>query len=164
MPVVPSRAVSEFDPFDPVTGGVAVPGGVAVTAGVGDDSGFMSERTPNTPSTSASPEADSPRLRLAGTNAGPVTDEERRLLDLRAGLVRARGLQTADAAMIRERLERAGRKDPIEVATGTDAFTRTSADLDAMLARIDARLAELDAVRGAAIEIDPNASDLLKRP
>ncbi len=154
MPAVPSRDLNRVDTFSE---------GVAVPVGVGDNPGFMSERTPSTPSSSAGPDVDSPRLRLAGTNAGPVTEEERQLLDLRAGLVRARALQGADAAAIRERLERAGRKDPIQVATGVDAFAHASADLESMLARIDARLAAIDSARGVSIEIDPNAADLLRR-
>lgn len=124
----------------------------------------MSERTPSTPSSSVATGEDSPRLRLAGTNAGPVTEEERQLLELRARLVRVRALQGADAVLIRDRLERAGRKDPIEIATGADAFSKASSDLDAMLATIDARLSELDAERSAAtIETDPQASSLLRR-
>ncbi len=156
MPAVPSRDRARIDPSIE---------GVAVGVGVGDDSGFMSERTPPKPTAPATAEADSPRLRLAGTNAGPVTTEERDLLQLRARLMRARALHGVDAAAIRGRLERAGRKDPIEVATGSDAFERTSSDLDAMLRMIDARLAEIDSARGAAVvEVDPQAADLLRRP
>ncbi len=155
MPAVPSREVTRVEPLAE---------GVAVAVGVGENAGFMSERTPSTPSSSATTDMDSPRLRLAGTNAGPVTEEERQLLDLRARLVRARALQGVDAEAIRERLDRAGRKDPIQVATGVDAFTRASADLDAMLTRIDARLLEIDAARGMSIEIDPQAAGLLRRP
>ncbi len=137
--------------------------GVVATAGVGDDVGFMSERTPSTPTPPAATDPDSPRLRLAGTNAGPVTSEERDLLDLRAMLVRTRAVQGGDATVIRERLDRAGRKDAIEVATGTDAFARAASELDSMLARIDARLAEIDGARGVSIEIDPQAADLIRR-
>ncbi len=155
MPVVSSLDLIRVDPFAE---------GVAVVGGVGENAGSMSERTPSTPSSPPTAEEDSPKLRLAGTNAGPVTEEERQLLDLRARLVRARALQAVDAAAIRERLDRAGRKDPIQVAMGVDAFTRTSADLDAMLTRIDVRLAEIDAARGVTIEIDPQATGLLRRP
>ncbi|MFM1833135.1 MAG: hypothetical protein RLZZ461_1451, partial [Planctomycetota bacterium] len=95
MPAVPSREVTRVEPLAE---------GVAVAVGVGENAGFMSERTPSTPSSSATTDADSPRLRLAGTNAGPVTEEERQLLDLRARLVRARALQGVDAEAIRERL------------------------------------------------------------
>ncbi len=154
MAVVPSRDLTRVDPFAE---------GVAVAVGVRENAGLMSERTPSSPSTQAASGVDSPRLRLAGTTAGPVTEEERQLLDLRARLVRARTQQGVDAEAIRERLDRAGRKDPIQVATGVDAFTRASSDLDAMLTRIDARLAEIDAARGVSIEIDPQVTGLLRR-
>ncbi len=132
-------------------------------ADVGDDSAFMSERTTSTPASPVGSEAESPRLRLAGTNAGPMTEEEQKLLHLRAGLVRACALHGADAASIRERLDRLGRKDPIEVATGTDAFSRAAAAMESMLSRIDARLAEIDAARSVTIEIDAKVSDLIRR-
>jgi hypothetical protein len=155
MSGVPSREVTRVEPLAE---------GVAVAVGVGENAGLMSERTPSTPSTQDTSSVNTPRLRLAGTNAGPVTEEERQLLNLRARLVRVRALQGVDAEAIRERLDRAGRKDPIQVATGVDAFTRAAADLDSMLTRIDARLAEIDAVRGVSIEIDAQATGLLRRP
>jgi transposase len=105
----------------------------------------------------------SPRLRLSGTNAGPVTQEEQQLLELRAGLVRARALQGTEAAMIRERLVRAGRKDPIGLIRGNDAFDRMTGEIDTLLARIDSRLAEIDASRVGVIDVDPNVADLLRR-
>jgi hypothetical protein len=126
----------------------------------------MSERTPSTPATSTdSIGAESPRLRLAGTNAGPVTKEERELLELRAGLVRALALHGADAAVIRERMGRAGRKDAIGLITGVDAFDRASSEIETMLSVIDARLAAIDSARGGVdIEVDPRAAALLRRP
>lgn len=123
----------------------------------------MSERTPSPPApTGGGSTSEAPRLRLAGTTAGPVTDEERRLLELRAEVVLACGRDGTDAGIVRERLGRAGRRDPIEVVRGDDVFTRTAAELASMLAMIDARLAEIDA-RRPQIETDAAAADLLNR-
>lgn len=136
---------------------------VAVGEVAGDDVPFMSERTPTTPASKVGDAAtEAPRLRLAGTNAGPVTDEERRLLELRVQVVRARGAHGTEAGVIRDRLGRTGRRDPMATVRGDDVFDRTAAELDSMLASIDARLAQLDAGR-PRVEIDPAAAELLRR-
>lgn len=107
-------------------------------------------------------ETTSPRLRLAGTQAGPLTPQVRMLLELRTELMRALAVQEEEADLIRARLERNGRADPIAVVTGTDAFTRSDRSIRRALSEIDGRLARLDG-RAAVVEIDPGARDLLDR-
>ena len=147
---------------------------VAEAVPASDDAAFMAERTPSNPSTAspadgrrggdrkASP-VDPPQLRLAGTTAGPVTPEERDLLELRAQVVLATGRHGIEAGIVRDKLGRAGREDPMSVARGCDLFERNAEDLARFLATIDARLAEIDAKR-PSIEVDANAGDLVRRP
>lgn len=112
-------------------------------------------------------EADptTPRLRLAGTSAGPVGAEEAALLDLRAALVRTVSANRQDADLIRTRLERAARVDPIREVTGRDAFDANQRDAMVMIEAVDARLDALDAGRSAkaSIETTPAANELLRR-
>ena len=104
----------------------------------------------------------SPRLRLAGTPAGPLTPQVRMLLELRSELTRALAVQEQEAGLIRARLDRNGRPDPIAVVTGTDAFTRSDRSMRQAVAEIDARLAHLDH-RTAVVEIEPGVGELLDR-
>ena len=60
---------------------------------------------------------------LAGTTAGPVSDAEQSLLDLRQ-LISAPSHVQRDAGVIRGRLERSGRQDPVALTTGQDVFAR----------------------------------------
>ena len=146
---------------------------VAEAESTGDDAPSMAERTPSTPSNPSRPDgegteasaspAKSPRLRLAGTTAGPVTPEERSLLELRAQVVRAAGRHGIEAEVVREKLGRAGRQDPMSVVRGSDLFDRNAEDLGELLSKIDACLAEIDSKR-PAIEIEGNAADLIRRP
>ena len=128
---------------------------------------------PNITQSSASPspglsethrvdDPDTPRLRLAGTDAGPLTDEVRRLLELRAQVLRMQVQHLADADLIRVRLARGGRQDPIAVVTGDDAFARTERELARSLAGIDEHLAR--SRPRPTVEIETSATDLLRRP
>ena len=107
-----------------------------------------------------------PRLRLIGTSAGPVSTAEAALLELRATLVRTFSANQRDADLVRSRLERACRVDPIKEVTGRDAFEVNQRGTMAMLEEVDARLNALDADRGPSsiIETMPAANDLLRRP
>jgi hypothetical protein len=107
-----------------------------------------------------------PRLRLTGTSAGPVSAAEAALLELRATLVRTVSANQRDADLVRARLERACRVDPIKEVTGRDAFEVNQCGTMAMLEAVDARLNALDADRGSSsiIETMPAANDLLRRP
>ncbi|RPG05124.1 MAG: hypothetical protein CBC32_013385 [Proteobacteria bacterium TMED72] len=127
----------------------------------------MTDVTTNapTPVSAAGPGQESPNLRLAGTSAGPVTEEEAGLLGLRASLVRTLASNQQDATEIRERLERAGRRDAIREVTGLDAFDRSARVAMDLLSRVDARLDEIDVRRKAGrIEVDANAESLIRRP
>ena len=104
----------------------------------------------------------SPRLRLAGTEAGPLTPRVRMLLELRSELTKALAIHEQEAGLIRARLERNGRADPIAVVTGDDAFTRSDRSMRRALADIDARLAQLDG-RVCSVEIEPGIRDFLDR-
>lgn len=146
---------------------------VAEAVPASDDAASMAERTPSNPSTASPADGrggdrkpstvDPPQLRLAGTTAGPVTPEERDLLELRAQVVLATGRHGIEAGIVRDKLGRAGREDPMSVARGSDLFDRNAEDLARFLATIDARLAEIDAKR-PSIEVDANAGDLVRRP
>ncbi len=104
----------------------------------------------------------SPRLRLAGTQAGPLTPRVRMLLELRSELTRALAVQEQEAGLIRNRLDRNGRADPIVVVTGEDAFARSDRSMRRALAEIDARLAQLDG-RVCSVEIEPGIGGFLDR-
>tara|TARA_B100001059_G_C17463556_1_gene393380 strand:- start:35 stop:418 length:384 start_codon:yes stop_codon:yes gene_type:complete len=105
-----------------------------------------------------------PRLRLSGTSAGPVSAPEAALLELRATLVRTISANQRDAGLIRGRLERASRMDPIKEVTGRDTFDASHRGTMDMLEAVDARLDALDAERkSATIETTPTANDLLRR-
>ena len=84
------------------------------------------------------------------------------LLELRSELTRALAVQEQEAGLIRARLDRNGRPDPIAVVTGTDAFTRSDRSMRQAVAEIDARLAHLDH-RTAVVEIEPGVGELLDR-
>ena len=104
---------------------------------------------------------DSPRLRLAGTDAGPLTIEVRRLLALRSQVLRMQAQHVADADLIRTRLARNGRQDPIGVVTGDDAFARTEWEIARSLADIDQHLARSRPL--ATVQIETSSTDLLRR-
>ncbi len=126
----------------------------------------MNDAPPSYGSVPSGSEADlkAPCLRLAGTSAGPVSAEEAALLELRATLVKAVSANRQDADLIRGRLERASRVDPIREVTGRDAFDANQRDAMVMLEAVDARLDALDADRASvAIETSPVANDLLRR-
>ncbi|MAD78341.1 MAG: hypothetical protein CMJ51_03100 [Planctomycetaceae bacterium] len=108
-----------------------------------------------------SEDPDSPRLRLAGTDAGPLTDEVRHLLELRAHVLRLQARHLEDADLIRNRLARGRRQDPIELVTGDDAFARTTQAISRTLADIDEHLAR--SRPGFTVEIETSATDLLRR-
>ena len=106
-----------------------------------------------------------PSLRLAGTNAGPVTEEEAGLLGLRSKLVRTLAANQQDAIGIRARLKRAGRRDAIRAVTGQDAFDRSAQVTMGLLGKVDARLDEIDARRNAArIDVEAGVEMLIRRP
>ena len=87
------------------------------------------------------------------------------LLELRASLVRTVSANQRDAELIRARLERASRIDPIREVTGRDAFEANQRGTMAMLEAVDQRLDALDAGRASTlIETTPAANDLLRRP
>lgn len=133
----------------------------------GEDSARMTDAPPSLGPARNGSEADpvTPRLRLTGTSAGPVSSEEAALLELRASLVRTVSANQRDADLIRARLERASRIDPIREVTGRDAFDANQRGTMAMLEAVDRRLDALDAGRASAlIETTPAANDLLRRP
>jgi hypothetical protein len=133
----------------------------------GDNFSQMTDATINsqTPVTDGSPDETLPSLRLAGTTAGPVTEEEADLLGLRAKLVKTLATNQQEAIGIRARLERAGRQDAIRAVTGRDAFDRSSQATMDLLGTVDARLGEIDSRRNATrIEIDAEVETLIQRP
>jgi hypothetical protein len=133
----------------------------------GDNCGQMTDATTNSPPPviDDSPDETLPSLRLAGTTAGPVTEEEADLLGLRAKLVRTLATNQQEAIGIRARLERAGRQDAIRAVTGRDAFDRSSQATMDLLETVDARLNEIDSRRNASrIEIDGEVETLIRRP
>ena len=107
--------------------------------------------------------ADGPQLRLAGTNAGPLTPNIQRLLDFRTELVAARALILEDAGFIRRRLERSGRRDAISCITGEDAFDGVATQIDHEIARLDLELSRLDettvSIETRAIDVGQLRSD-----
>lgn len=141
---------------------------LATSSCSGDDSAPMSDVPSSLGSAPSGSETDPtvPRLRLTGTAAGPVSPEEAALLELRATLVKAVSANRQDADLIRARLERTSRIDPIREVTGSDAFEANRRDTMAMLEAVDARLDVLDANRGSTtlIETTPAANELLRRP
>jgi hypothetical protein len=141
---------------------------LASVAASGENSPQMTDGTTTNsppPIAAAEPGQEPPSLRLAGTSAGPVTEEEAGLLGLRASLVRTLAANQQDATEIRDRLERAGRRDAIREVTGHDAFDRSTRVAMDLLNRVDARLEEIDVQRKAArIEVDADAEALIRRP
>ena len=143
-----ASSVSDF-------GGLAESDRIAENLGMADHS--LSEQV--------TPEAEegskTPRLRLAGTTAGPLSQTEQALLDLRQALIHASGHLQRDAVLIRGRLERSGRIDPIESTTGGDVFERSQVELGKMLAAVER---QLEAESGPRIEVVPGVESLLRRP
>ena len=149
------------------SGGAEGSASLASTDGSGDNRQSMTDATTNAPPpVSGVPlEAGLPSLRLAGTTAGPVTEEESGLLEVRAKLVKTLAANQQDAIGIRAKLERAGRCDAIRAVTGYDAFDRSSQVGIELLGKIDDRLAEIDARRNAGrIEVDAQVETLIQRP
>lgn len=141
-------------------------GSLASSSACGEDSAPMSDAPSSLDSARDGAETDpaTPRLRLAGTSAGPVSAPEAALLELRATLVRTISANQRDAGLIRGRLERASRMDPIKEVTGRDTFDVSHRGTMDMLEAVDARLDALDAERkSATIETTPTANDLLRR-
>ena len=89
-------------------------------------------------------DADGPRLRLAGTHAGPLNPTVERLLEFRSELLAARALILEDAGFIRRRLERSGRVDAMSRITGEDAFDGVATRIDHEISRLDLELARLE--------------------
>ena len=159
MPLVSvNRESGRFGRFRPL----------ATSSPSGEDPAPMSDAPSSLHPARDGAETDSvtPRLRLAGTSAGPVSAAEAALLELRATLVRTVSANQRDADLVRTRLERACRVDPIKEVTGRDAFETNRHDTMAMLKAVDARLNALDADRASSgiIETTPAANDLLRRP
>ena len=149
------------------SGGVGGSASLASSGGSGENLQRMTDATTNAPPpVSGAPlDAGLPSLRLAGTTAGPVTEEESGLLEVRAKLVKTLAANQQDAIGIRAKLERAGRCDAIRAVTGHDAFDQSSQVAIELLGKIDGRLVEIDARRLAArIEIEADAESLIQRP
>ena len=105
---------------------------------------------------------DGPRLRLAGTSAGPLTPTIQRLLEFRNELLSAKAVILEDAGFIRRRLERSGRRDAITCITGEDAFDGVATRIDHEISRVDLELARLDE-KAVSIETEPVSLGRLRR-
>ena len=145
----------------PDTEAVPQTAGLADSTRIRDDPAQMEDHSLN--DRLADP-VSGPRLRLAGTTAGPVSDAERALLDLRQALIQASSHVQRDAGVIRGRLERSGRQDPVALTTGQDVFARTQVDLGRLLAAVEDRLeAVSEPDDQSRIEVVPGVQALLRR-
>lgn len=136
-------------------------GGLAESERIAENSEMADHSLSEQMTSETEKEPQTPQLRLAGTTAGPVSRTEQALLDLRQTLIHASGRLQRDAVLIRGRLERSGRTDPIESTTGGDAFERCQVELGRMLAAVEQRL---EAEAGPRIEVAPGVESLLRRP
>ncbi|MCH2162738.1 MAG: hypothetical protein MK085_12810 [Phycisphaerales bacterium] len=101
-------------------------------------------RSTPTPTPSASTATEEhPQLRLAGTPAGEPTAHEREVLALRQEMVFALGSLQRDARMIFDRLERAGRVDPIREVTGSGALEVAAENAEELIRTVDELLLEV---------------------
>ncbi|MFB0986808.1 MAG: hypothetical protein QMB94_10960 [Phycisphaerales bacterium] len=149
------------------SGGAGGSVSLASIDGSGENLKSMSDATTNAPPPVSGVQLDEglPSLRLAGTTAGPVTEEESGLLEVRAKLVKTLAANQQDAIGIRAKLERAGRCDAIRTVTGHDAFDRSSRVAIELLGKIDVRLVEIDVRRNAGrIDVDADVETLIQRP
>ena len=113
-----------------------------------DNDDVMSERPKSEPATVPSSEIEpqpqpQPQLRLAGTPAGQPSEPEQRVLQLRQEMVLALGSLQRDARMICERLERAGRVDPIREITGSGALDIATDSAEDLIRAVDELLLEV---------------------
>ena len=131
--------------------------GLAESAPIRDD---PSEMTDQSFRDQVAESVSTPRLRLAGTTAGPLSDAEQSLLDLRHALIQASSHVQRDAVAIRGRLERSGRRDPVQLTTGQDVFERSQIELGRLLAAVEDRL---ETVSAPEIDIEPGVESLLRR-
>ena len=113
--------------------------------------------TPRRAGATSGQDSRSPRLRLAGTCAGPLTPTVERLLELRRQLIETRAVILEEAGFIRRRLERAGRRDAIACITGEDAFAGAATGIDHEISRVELELARLDE---KAVSIETTAIDV----
>ena len=117
---------------------------LAQSATPADNVAVMSERPSTEPTQGSSVEIEpQPRLRLAGTPAGPPSEPEQRVLALRQEMVIALGSLQRDAKMICNRLERAGRVDPIREVTGSGALDIAVDSAEDLLRAVDELLLEV---------------------
>ena len=109
------------------------------------DNGAVMTEQPNTEPTQCSPaETETqPQLRLAGTPAGAPSEPEQRVLELRQEMVLALGSLQRDSRMICDRLERAGRVDPIREVTGSGALDIAVDSAEDLIRAVDELLLEV---------------------
>ena len=84
-----------------------------------------------------------PSLRLAGTPAGDPTDAELEVLELRTQAVLILSSIRQDSKVIRDRLERAGRTDPIEHVTGRGAIDSAGDIAEELIRDLDEIIPEI---------------------
>ena len=107
-----------------------------------DNSAQMSEQK-TSPRTDANTSDVGPLLRLAGTPAGEPTDAEKRVLELRSNAVLILGSLRRDSRMLCERLERAGRTDPVQQITGTSSLDAAASGTEEIIQNLDELLLEV---------------------
>ena len=108
-----------------------------------DNRDLMSEQKTSHRANETTSEEFGPLLRLAGTPAGEPTDAEKRVLELRSNAVLVLGSLRRDSRMICERLERAGRTDPVQQITGTSSLDAAANGTEEIIQNLDELLLEV---------------------
>ena len=118
-------------------------GGLAHGPDTPDNGALMSEQKTSPQSTLSAREAKAPVLRLAGTPAGEPSDAEKRVLELRNRAVLVLGSLKHDSRMLEDRLQRAGRYDPVKRVTGSSALDTAAKGAQALIEDLDELLLEV---------------------
>ena len=108
-----------------------------------DNGALMSEQKTSPKSTLSTDDAIAPVLRLAGTPAGEPSIAEKRVLELRNRAVLVLGSLKQESRMLQERLERAGRYDPVKRVTGSSALDVAAEGTQSMIEDLDELLLEV---------------------
>lgn len=108
-----------------------------------DNGDHMSDQKTSQQAKAAAKDESGPLLRLAGTLAGEPTDAEKRVLELRSRAVLVLGSLRRDSRMLSERLERAGRFDPVKIVTGASALDVAANGTEELIQNLDELLLEV---------------------
>lgn len=116
---------------------------LAVAEACQENGGLMSEqKTSPHQANATAPDESGPLLRLAGTLAGEPSEAERCVLELRSNAVLVLGSLRRDSRMLNDRLQRAGRIDPVKKITGASSLDTAANSTQELIQDLDELLVE----------------------